>query len=230
MAALIWIPLILPLSLALVSSLRQRSSWTLWLPVSAAGVLLGVGVGLILAVGSDGPLTTGAGLLRVDALSAWMLTVVGAVAVVALWGGIPHRTGRSRNIGTFATLLCLFLAAMTLAVVAYNICLMWVAIELTTITTAFLVGSRGGHGALEAAWKYVVLGSMGVAIAFLGIVLISAASLTSGEPSLSWVVLLAHAGGLYPSLVLAGAALAVLGFGTPGSRTRTARHRQRSAA
>ena len=49
MAALIWIPLILPLSLALVSSLRQRSSWTLWLPVSAAGVLLGVGVGLILA-------------------------------------------------------------------------------------------------------------------------------------------------------------------------------------
>lgn len=214
MAALIWIPLILPLLLALASALRRRSAWTLWLPVGSAGVLLGAGVALILRVGIGGPVTSGVGLLRVDALSAWMLTVVGAVAVVALWGGIPHRAARSRNIGRFASLLCLFLAAMSLAVVADNIGLMWVAIELTTITTAFLVGSRGGRGALEAAWKYVILGSVGVAIAFLGIVLIFAASRTTGEPSLSWVVLLAHAGALDPTLTRAGAALAVLGFAT----------------
>ena len=214
MAMLIWIPLILPLALGLVGGLRQRSAWTLWLPVASAAALLGVGVVLILQVRGGGPITTAAGLLRVDSLSAWMLTVVGAVAVVALWGGVPHRTDRSRNIGRFAGLLCLFLAAMSLAVAADNIGVMWVAIELTTITTAFLVGSRGGRGALEAAWKYVILGSVGVAIAFLGIVLIFAASRTSGAPSLSWVVLLAHAGSLDPTLTRAGAALAVLGFAT----------------
>jgi len=214
MATLIWLPLVLPLLLALVSSLRQRDAWTLWLPVIAATVLLGVGVVLVVAVSANGPVEAAGGLLRVDALSAWMLTVVGAVAVVALWGGIPHRTDRSRNIGSFATLLCLFVAAMTLAVVADNLGLMWVAIELTTITTAFLVGSRGGRGALEAAWKYVVLGSVGVAIAFLGIVLLSAASRTTGEQSLSWAFLLANAGGLDPALTRVGAALAVLGFAT----------------
>jgi hydrogenase-4 component F len=214
MATLIWTLLVLPLLLAAVSILWRSRVWTLWLPVSAAVVLLGVGISLTVTVNAGGPVTTGAGLLRVDALSAWMLAVVGAVAVVALWGGIPHRRDRSRNIGSFASLLCLFLAAMSLAVVADNIGLMWVAIELTTITTAFLVGSRGGRGALEAAWKYVVLGSVGVAIAFLGIALISAASRTSAEPSLSWVVLLAHAGTLDPSLTRAGAALAVLGFAT----------------
>lgn len=214
MAVLIWIPVVLPLLLGAASAVRRRSGWTLWLPVSAAVVLLGVGVALVAVVGTTGPLTTAGGLLRVDALSAWMLAVVGAVAVIALWGGIPHRTHQSRNIGTFATLLCLFLAAMSLALVADNIGLMWVAIELTTITTAFLVGARGGRGALEAAWKYVVLGSVGVAIAFLGIVLLSAASHGTGEPSLSWTVLLAHAGGLDPALTRAGAALAVLGFAT----------------
>ena len=88
MATLIWISLILPLLLALLSAVRQGSAWTLWLPVSAAVVLLAVGVALVAAVNLGGPVTTGAGLLRVDALSAWMLTVVGAVAVVALWGGI----------------------------------------------------------------------------------------------------------------------------------------------
>lgn len=214
MATLIWIPLILPLLLAALSVLQRSRAWTLWLPVTAAVVLLGVGVALVVGVGSGGALTTAGGLLRVDALSAWMLSVVGVVAVVALWGGIPHRTDRTRNIGSFASLLCLFLAAMSLAVVAENLGLMWVAIELTTITTAFLVGSRGGRGALEAAWKYVVLGSVGVAIAFLGLVLISAASGATGEPSLSWVILLAHAGGLDPALTRAGAALAVLGFAT----------------
>ncbi len=214
MAIVIWIPLILPLVLGVVSGLRQRSAWTLWLPVASAAVLLGAGVVLILDVSDRGPITTADGLLRVDSLSAWMLAVVGVVAVVALWGGVPHRTDRSRNIGRFAGLLCLFLAAMSLAVAADNIGLMWVAIELTTITTAFLVGSRGGRGALEAAWKYVILGSAGVAIAFLGIVLIFAASRTGGAPSLSWVVLLAHAGSLDPTLTRAGAALAVLGFAT----------------
>jgi hydrogenase-4 component F len=212
MALLVWVPLVLPLLLAAVSILLRSHAWTLWLPVSAATVLLGVGITLIVAVSRGGPLITAGELIRVDALSAWMLTVVGAVAVIALWGGIPHRAHRNRNIGSFASLLCLFLGAMSLAVVADNLGLMWVAVELTTIATAFLVGSRGGRGALEAAWKYVVLGSVGVAIAFLGLVLLSAASRTTGEPSLSWVVLLAHAGGLDPTLARAGAALAALGF------------------
>ncbi len=61
---------------------------------------------------------------------------------------------------------------MSLAVLADNLGVMWVAVEATTIATAFLVGHNRTRRSLEAAWKYVVLAPAGVAIAFLGIVLI----------------------------------------------------------
>lgn len=214
MTATIWIPLLVPLALALASFLFRRHWWTLWLPVLAAAVLLATGLALVAITGSGTSLSAADGLLRVDSLSAWMLTVVGAVAGVALWGGLPSRSHENPRIGSFATLLCLFLTAMSLALLADNVGLMWVAIELTTITTAFLVASRGDRDSLEAAWKYVVLGAVGVAIAFLGIALLSAAGQGAGESSLSWVALLQHARVLDPALARAAGALAVLGFAT----------------
>ena len=228
MAVSIWVLLGLPLALAAVCAVQRGLPWTRWLPVLSAVVLLVVGGVLVWTVGASGALSTASGLLRVDALSAWMLLVVGAVAVVALWGGLdpePATGWSSLSVGSrqarpaegsswLDTLLCLFLAAMTLAVVADNIGLMWVAIELTTITTAFLVASKGGRHALEAAWKYVVLGAVGVAIAFLGITLLSAASLAAGEATVSWVALLAHASQLDPTLTRVAGALAALGFAT----------------
>lgn len=213
MAALIWISLLVPLAFAGIAFAARGRAWTPWLPVVAAAVMVGIGAALIAHVGASGAVVAGAGLLRVDALSAWMLLVVGAVAVIALWGGRPEASDSAR-FTPFAALLCLFLAAMTLALVADNVGLMWVAVELTTITTAFLVASKGGRDALEAAWKYVVLGAVGVAIAFLGIALLSAASGSTGEASVSWVALMAHAKQLDPTLMRVAGALTVLGFAT----------------
>ena len=110
--------------------------------------------------------------------------------------------------------MCLFLAAMSLAVLADNLGILWVAVEATTITTAFLVGHHRGQRALEAAWKYVVLGSVGVAIAFLGIVLLYAASVAAGTPTLSWSLLASGSIPLDPDLTRLAVALAVLGFAT----------------
>lgn len=214
MNAVIWVPLAWPLLFAVASGVFRTRSWAIWLPVAAAAGLLVAGLVLVAGVASAGAVVALAGLLRVDALTAWMLTAVGAVAITALWGGAPHRDDRGASQGNFGTLLCAFLFAMSLALVADNLGLMWVAVEATTITTAFLVGLRGGRSALEAAWKYVVLGSVGVAIAFLGVVLLYAASRTTGEPSLSWVGLLADAHHLDPQLVKVGGALAALGFAT----------------
>ena len=90
MAVWIWLLLLLPLFLAGVSYGLRRSAWTRWLPVIAAVLLLVGGITLVWLVGLSGPVATASGLLRVDALSAWMLVVVGAVAVVALWGGMDR--------------------------------------------------------------------------------------------------------------------------------------------
>jgi hydrogenase-4 component F len=214
MAALIWVLLAAPLAAAALSFAFRKQSWTLVVPVAAAAVLLAGGWALIVEVTTSGPVTTASGAIRVDALSAWMIAVVGAVAVIALAGGLPQRLSEQRKPGAFAALLSLFLTAMTLALLADNIAIMWVAIELTTITTAFLVASGEGRNSLEAAWKYVILGAVGVAIAFLGIALLSAASAPLGDPTVSWVELLQHASELDPTLTKVAGALAVLGFAT----------------
>ena len=213
MTALMLLPLLGPLALAAPAALRRTASWTALLDIGAALLVLGCGLGL-LAVTADGAAVT-LGLLRADPLSAFMLTVIGAVGVVALWGGLPARRDPLANPdGVFTALLCLFLSAMSLAVLADDLGILWVAVEATTITTAFLVNQRGGPHSLEAAWKYVVLGSVGVAVAFLGIVLLYAAARAGGTPTLSWVALSSGDIPLDPALARMALALAALGFAT----------------
>ena len=67
--------------------------------------------------------------------------------------------------------------AMNLALIANNIVLMWVAIELATLTTVMMVGIYRTHEALEAAWKYFILGSVGIALALFGTILVYGAHL-----------------------------------------------------
>ena len=71
--------------------------------------------------------------------------------------------------------------AMNLALVANNIGLMWVAIELATLTTVLMVGIYRTHEALEAAWKYFILGSVGIALALFGTILVYMAARPGGR-------------------------------------------------
>jgi len=73
----------------------------------------------------------------------------------------------------------LMLFGMNLALVANNIGLMWVAVELATLTTVLMVGIYRTHEALEAAWKYFILGSVGIALALFGT--FSSTSRASGD-------------------------------------------------
>ena len=84
--------------------------------------------------------------------------------------------------------------AMNLALVANNIGLMWVAIELATLTTVLMVGIYRTHEALEAAWKYFILGSVGIALALFGTILVYMAArpvVGEGLDAMVWSVLVA---------------------------------------
>ena len=105
---------------------------------------------------------------------------------------------------------------MVLAVCANNIGVVWVAIEATTVVTAFLVGHRRTRTALEATWKYVIICSVGIAIAFLGTVLLYFAAQHAGAPgaqALDLDVLAAHAGGLDPGVTRLAGGLLLIGYG-----------------
>jgi hydrogenase-4 component F len=107
--------------------------------------------------------------------------------------------------------------AMNLALVANNIGLMWVAIELATLTTVAMVGIYRTHEALEAAWKYFILGSVGIALALFGTILVYIAArpvIGAGQDTMVWTALIDKAAGLSPELLNVAFIFLMLGYGT----------------
>jgi hydrogenase-4 component F len=107
--------------------------------------------------------------------------------------------------------------AMNLALVTNNIGVMWVAIELSTLTTVMMVGIYRTHEALEAAWKYFILGSVGIAFALFGTILVYLAAepvIGQGLNSMVWTELVVHAAALEPALLNVAFVFLLLGYGT----------------
>jgi hydrogenase-4 component F len=107
--------------------------------------------------------------------------------------------------------------AMNLALVSNNIGVMWVAIELATLTTVLMVGIYRTHEALEAAWKYFILGSVGIALALFGTILVYMAArpvIGEGLDAMVWTTLVAHAAKFDPALLNVAFVFLLLGYGT----------------
>jgi hydrogenase-4 component F len=214
-------------TIPLLAAALSAAGWrplAAWASVAAAALVLAGGAVLAAGVLADGPVDALGDVVRVDALSAFMVLVIGAVALVATTYGVSyldrelaHGHTTAAGARNYNVLVQLFIAAMLAAVVANNLGVLWVAVEATTITTAFLVGHRRTRHSLEASWKYVIIGSVGVALAFLGTVLVYFASRHGGgdaEAALNWSALTLHAERLDPGVMRLAVGLLVLGFGT----------------
>ena len=106
---------------------------------------------------------------------------------------------------------------MNLALLANNIGLMWVAVELATLTTVLMVGIYRTHASLEAAWKYFILGSVGIALALFGTILFYVAaepSIGEGLDAMTWSILLQRASSFDPALLNVAFIFLLLGYGT----------------
>ena len=213
--------LLVPLLAGVISALAPwRREVAVLGVVSLAGVL-----GLALPIARESlvaaPSALG-GSLGADPLSALMLLVIGAVGLLAALGGVRYLDSQlargactPRQASLYAALVQGFIAAMILTVLARNIAVMWVAVEATTVVTTFLVGHRRTRGALEASWKYIIICSVGIALAFLGTMLLYvAASHGHGVASLDWSTLVREAPRLNHAVVRLAFSLVVLGYGT----------------
>ncbi len=106
---------------------------------------------------------------------------------------------------------------MNLAFVSNNIGLMWVAVEIATLTTVLMVGIYRTHAALEAAWKYFILGSVGIAFALFGTILVYMAArpvIGEGQDAMIWTVLIGRAAEFDPALINVAFIFLLLGYGT----------------
>ncbi|HEY1065219.1 MAG TPA: proton-conducting transporter membrane subunit [Pirellulales bacterium] len=110
-------------------------------------------------------------------------------------------------------MLC-FLGSMTLVTVSQHFGLMWVAVEATTLSSAPLIYFHRNQRSLEATWKYLVICSVGIALALLGNFLLAvAASVTPAHTELILGNLIAHAKQLEPNWLQAAFIFTIVGYG-----------------
>jgi hydrogenase-4 component F len=106
---------------------------------------------------------------------------------------------------------------MNLALVSNNLGLMWVAVELATLSTVLMVGIYRTHEALEAAWKYFILGSVGIALALFGTILVYMAArpvVGEGIDAMVWTVVIEKVAKFDPALLNVAFIFLLLGYGT----------------
>ena len=148
-------------------------------------------------------------------------TFVGFTTSVFSATYIAHEmeTGRLTpvNLRFYHAMYQVLMFAMNLALVANNVGLMWVAIEIATLTTVLMVGIYRTHEALEAAWKYFILGSVGIALALFGTILVYMAArpvVGEGLDAMVWTILIKESVYFEPELLNVAFVFLLLGYGT----------------
>lgn len=162
--------------------------------------------------------------LRVDGLSALVLVLCGFVGLLAAVYGIGYmRRNEARGLVTarmrleFGVLTPAYVFAMLLVAVSNNLGILWIAVEMTTLASVFLVAFHNRDTSLEAAWKFLMLGSLGLGFALLGTVLLFASAQGAlGEElsALHWTRFVEAAPQLHPFMLQLGVVFALIGYGT----------------
>lgn len=213
--------LVLPLVVGLVAIAVPWRAWVGWMSATSSAGVLALGIALCVKTTAGTADTALHGTYRADALSAFMVVIIGTVSLLATLqtSRVMVHESSPRHASTYVALMQAFITCMLSAVLTANLGILWVSIEATTIATTFLVSHHRTRKAFEASWKYVILCSVGIALAFLGTVLIYFAALhvgtpSSGAASLNWTSLMKVAPHLNHGVIRFAIALLVLGYGT----------------
>ncbi|MDE2010508.1 MAG: hydrogenase, partial [Candidatus Omnitrophica bacterium] len=156
--------------------------------------------------------TAAVGFLELDVLGKLVLSVISilfAAVSVYLWEYLKDE-GSSNRI--FTGCLLLLLSSMTLVTASVHMGLLWVALEATTLMSAPLISFERSRQSTEAAWKYILICSVGIALALLGTIMLAISSGSLKTVFLS--DLLAHAGQLTPSWLKLSMVFLLIGYGT----------------
>jgi hydrogenase-4 component F len=208
------VPVIAIPVLALISSYRIGAA----LNIFACALTFGAAVALLF---------TGhrrSDLVIIDDFNIFLIiltTFVGFTTSIFSASYLAHEIGTGRLTPAFLrfyhAMYQALMGAMSAALVANNIGLMWVGVEVATLSTVMMVGIYRTPEAIEAAWKYFILGSVGIGLAFFGTILVYLVAQEvagDGLPAMSWDVLVRSAPRLDPRLLSLAFVFLLVGYGT----------------
>jgi hydrogenase-4 component F len=221
---LLWLTPLVP-SLLGLGMLRVRDRRLLaGLDVAGSLAVLGLALAIARRVAAEGAVSA-LGIFRADDVAVLFLLLIGFLASavsIATVGWMRQELARGEmrqdRLRYYHALVQGFVATMIVTVLADNLGILWIAMEGTTITSALLVGFHGDRHGLEAAWKYIIVTTIGISFGLFGTVLVyGAAAHTQGgvlEGAMNWSSIAAIAPRLDPGIIRIGFIFVVVGYGT----------------
>jgi hydrogenase-4 component F len=206
-----------PLAGVALSFAVRSSRLSEYATVIAAIIDLAVSIPLLLRV-VNGPLVLAHGYLQVDLLGAWVIVCISIVytlsSVYAV--GYMRLLNEENRLPLFYGLFSGFAFTMLAACIVNNVGVFWIAIELTTLISTFLVGFEREAESTEAAWKYIIVVSGGISLALLGTILFywGGSFVLGPSYAMTWAALHRSAPSVYPPLLLVSFLLVLVGYGT----------------
>jgi hydrogenase-4 component F len=207
-----WLLFLVPLLFAAVTLVVPSNRWRPWLvPI---GGLTHLGLTAVALIGE--PVAALGGWLVLDPLSTLVLGFVSLMFLIcSLYAPAYLALRPDRSNRVFCACLMGMLGMMSLVILSHHLGLMWVAIEATTLTSAPLLFFNHNSRSLEATWKYLLIGSVGIALALLGTFFLAYSSIREGlEPTLLLDDLVHLAPRLSAPWLHAAFVLLLVGYGT----------------
>ena len=206
-----------PLVAIVISLTLRRARIAEYVTVASSVIDLPTSVLLLIRTGA-GPLVTGRHYIQLDTMAAWVILCISIVyALASIYAvGYMRLLNEDGRLPVFYALFSGFAFTMLAACVMNNAGVFWIAIELTTLISTFLVGFERDARSTEAAWKYIVVVSGGISLALLGTVLFywGGSFVLGPSYAMTWAALQSSAPKVYPPLLLVSFLLVLVGYGT----------------
>lgn len=200
--------------------LRKNAVITTLMPVCSGALLL---IATVLCVPVLGGEVIDEGMFYMDSVSAVFMLLVALIGFMAsiysrAYIGLEVEEGKvkPKEQGQYYCLMIVFISVMMLTFSVRSMAIVWLGIGATTLVSTFLVGFYHNEESTEAAWKYIILCSVGITIALAGFTLVYASTVGAidSDMSLDWPALMAAADQLDPTLMKMAMVLIIVGFGT----------------
>ncbi len=218
---LLWVLPLVPTVTALLMLTTRKRILLSCLDIAGSAVLTVLTLVLACEVTDGGPRSLG--VFRVDDLGLIFLLLLAvltlAVSIYTVgWLKQALEVGNMKadSLRSYFALVHAFVATIVVTILADNLGILWIAMEGTTITSAILIGYHGHHHGLEAAWKYIIVTTIGISFGLFGTVIIYAAAshVMGSASSMSWAAIMSVAPKLDPGIVRIGFIFALVGYGT----------------